>query len=74
MTIPELRIEHTKMIDAIARVKDTEDEISKFQLAGANALKFAIECQIENRYTKLPAPAPLGENVLDFASYKRRRI
>lgn len=72
MTIPELQIEHKRMVAAIARLKDTSDETGKFQLASANALKFALECQLRGRAERLPAPTPLGENVLDFQQYKRK--
>lgn len=72
MTIPELQSEHKSMVAAIERLKDTRDETGQFQLASARALKFALECQIKARLDKLPAPAPLGENVLDFAAYQRR--
>ena len=72
MTIPELHIEHKKMVEAIERLKDTRDPTGQFQLQSARALKFALECQLKARADKLPAPAPLGTNVLDFAAYKRR--
>lgn len=69
MTIPELQAEHKKMAEAIARLKDTRDETGLMQLASANALKFALECQLRNR---VPAPALRDDNVLYFDQYKRR--
>jgi hypothetical protein len=72
MTIPELQLEHKKMVDAISRLEGTKDPTGQFQLQSARALKFALECQLKARADKLPAPAPLGENVLDFAAFKRR--
>lgn len=72
MTIPELQLEQKRMDEAIVRLKDTRDETGQMQLASARALKFAVECQMRARLDKLPAPAPLAGNVLDFAQFKRR--
>jgi hypothetical protein len=73
MTIPELHIEHKKMVDAIVRLDGTADDTGLFQLASARALKFAIECQLKARLDALPAPAPLAPNVLDFEQFRKRR-
>lgn len=73
MTIPELQLEHKKMVDLIQRLDSTcnlqIEELIVDQLQSAHALKFALECQIRNR---VPAPALRDDNVLDFGQYKRR--
>lgn len=68
MTIPELQIEHKKMLDTIDRLKGTQDTTGMFQLESACAFKFALECQIKQR---VPAPTLRSDNILDFAQYKR---
>ena len=70
MTLPELKIEHKKMVDAVARLADTKDHVGKVQLNCCQALKFAIECQIE---TVRPAPITDGSNVISLAEFRAKR-
>lgn len=70
MTLPELQIEHKKMIQAIERLGDTRNETGLFQLHSARALKFAIECVIRNRG---PAPVTDGSNVVSLSEYRTKR-
>lgn len=55
MSFLELREEHARMVAAIERLKDTRDQTGLFQLKSVRALKFAIECAINVKQTKLAA-------------------
>lgn len=69
MSLDQLKVEHQRMVEAIERLKDTQDDTGLLQLHSARALKFALECRMRNMG---PGPAPEATNVISLSDYRAK--